>query len=141
MKQPTAKTTQDEFDRNDDQDSAWKEMLHEFFPAFLAFFFPEIDRDVDWSRKYEPLDKELAEIKPNLPGGKLYADKLFKVWLKNGKVKWILIHVEVQGRAGRGFARRVFVYNYRIGERYPGEEVVVHHREIDECSLNWRSTG
>ena len=124
MKQPTAKTTQDEFDRNDDQDSAWKEMLHEFFPAFLAFFFPEIDRDVDWSRKYEPLDKELAEIKPNLPGGKLYADKLFKVWLKNGKVKWILIHVEVQGRAGRGFARRVFVYNYRIGERYPGEEVV-----------------
>ena len=99
-------------------------MLDEFFPAFLAFFFPEIERDIDWSRGYESLDKELAQIKPDLPGGKLYADKLFKVWLRNGQVKWILIHVEIQARAGRKFARRMFVYNYRIGEKHPDVDVV-----------------
>jgi hypothetical protein len=109
---------------SDDQDSAWKEMLDEFLPAFLAFFFPEIERDIDWSRKYQPLDKELAQLRPDFPGGKLYADKLFKVWLKNGKVKWILIHIDIQGRAGRGFTRRVFVYNFRIGAKYPGSAVV-----------------
>ncbi|HMV46414.1 MAG TPA: DUF4351 domain-containing protein [Blastocatellia bacterium] len=109
---------------DDDQDSAWKDLLHDLFPAFLKFFFLEIARDVDWSRGYVPLDKELAKIRPDLPSGKLYADKLFKVWLKNGKVKWILIHVEIQGHAGRSFARRMFVYNYRIGEEYPGVDVV-----------------
>lgn len=108
----------------DDQDSAWKEILDEFFPAFLEFFFPEIHRDVDWSRGYVPMDKELAKIKPDLPAGRLYADKLFKVWLKNGKVRWILIHIEVQGHAGRGFARRMFVYNYRIEIKFPMAEVV-----------------
>lgn len=99
-------------------------MLDEFFPAFLEFFFPEIERDIDWSRGYESLDKELAQIKPDLPGGTLYADKLFKVWLRNGEIKWILIHVEIQGRAGRKFSRRMFVYNYRIGEKYPGADIV-----------------
>lgn len=64
---------------NDDQDSAWKEMLDEFFPAFLAFFFPEIHRQVDWARRYVAMDKELKRIWPDAPGGTLYADKLFKV--------------------------------------------------------------
>jgi len=109
---------------NDDQDSAWKELLDEFFPSFLEFFFPEIHQDVDWSFNYVTLDKELAQIRPDLPGGTLYADKLYKVRMRNGKVRWILIHVEVQGQAGSRFPRRVFVYNYRIGEKYPGVEVV-----------------
>lgn len=29
----------------------------------------------------------------------------------------------MQGRANRGFARRLFVYNYRIGEKHPGAQV------------------
>jgi hypothetical protein len=125
MKPPRRITkAQDDSAPGSDQDSAWKDLLDGCFPAFLEFFFPEIHRDVDWSHRWESLDKELSQIRPDLPGGTLYADKLFKVRLRNGRVRWILIHIEVQGQAGRGFPRRVFVYNYRIGEKYPGVEVV-----------------
>ena len=108
----------------DDQDSAWKELLDECLPDFLAFFFPQIEREVDWTRRYESKDKELARLRPDLPSGKLYADKLYKVWLKNGKAKWLLIHIEVQGLARRGFGRRVFDYNYRISVKHPGVDIV-----------------
>ena len=42
-----------------DFDSPWKEVLDRYFPAFLDFFFPNIHADIDWSRDYEMLDKEL----------------------------------------------------------------------------------
>jgi hypothetical protein len=60
------------------------------------------------------MDKELAQARPGFRTGKLVADKLFKVWLKNGRQTWLLIHIEVQERGGRVFSRRVFVYNYRL---------------------------
>src|SRR5437870_1743028 len=95
-----------------DQDSAWKEMLNEYFPAFVEFFFPHIHTEIAWRRGYQSLDKELAAIRPAHATGKLIADKLFKVWLKNGKAAWLLIHIEVQERVTRAFARRLFIYNY-----------------------------
>ena len=42
-----------------DFDSAWKEALRLHFRSFLAFFFPSIHDDLDWSRGYQLLDKEL----------------------------------------------------------------------------------
>ncbi len=42
-----------------DYDSPWKEMLDGYFPAFMAFFFPEAHTDIDWTRGYESLDTEL----------------------------------------------------------------------------------
>lgn len=97
-----------------DQDSAWKELLDEYFPAFVEFFFPHIHAEIDWTRGYESLDTELAAIRPAHASGKVIADKLFKVWLKNGKTAWLLIHVEVQERVTKAFARRLFIYNYRL---------------------------
>ena len=56
-----------------DYDSPWKEMLDGYFPAFMAFFFPEAYRDIDWDRGYESLDKELQQIRlsvtPNWASG------------------------------------------------------------------------
>jgi hypothetical protein len=46
------------------------------------------------------------------------ADKLFKVWRKQGTEAWLLVHVEIQGRAERDFPERMYVYNYRIYDRY-----------------------
>ncbi len=109
---------------NDDQDSAWKELLDECLPDCLEFLFPKIFGAIDWSRPWVSRDKELARLKPPLPGGKLYADKLYQVWLKDGQSKWLLIHAEVQGHARRGFARRVFHYNYRISVKHPEADVV-----------------
>lgn len=98
-------------------------MLDEYLRAFLKFFFPQIHDEIDWRRGYESLDKELAQIRPAHAAGKLFADKLFKVYLKNGKPAWLLIHIEVQDRIVRGFARRLFVYNYRLQDKH-GVEVV-----------------
>jgi len=43
----------------DDYDSPWKDILTVYFEQFLAFFFPKIMQEIDWSRGYNSLDKEL----------------------------------------------------------------------------------
>jgi hypothetical protein len=80
----------------DDYDGPWKDALHYYFQAFLAFFFADIHADIDWSRKYEALDKEFQQIIRQAKIGKRLTDKLFKVWLPGGAERWILIHVEIQ---------------------------------------------
>jgi hypothetical protein len=102
----------------DDLDSPWKEALDFFLPQFLAFFFAAIYDAIDWSRRYESLDKELQKLAPDAGVGKRLADKLFKVWLKDGQEAWLLIHIEVQGRREKRFAERMFTYSYRIYDRY-----------------------
>jgi hypothetical protein len=106
-----------------DFDSPWKEALDRYFEPFLAFFFAEAHADIDWARRYETLDKELQRIVRGAGRGRRVVDKLVKVWLRTGVERWLLIHVEVQTGRERDFARRMFVYNYRIFDRY-GQEVV-----------------
>ena len=93
-------------------------MLEHFFGPFLAFFFPEANAAIDWARNYESLDKELQQIVSESELGLRLADKLFKVWLKEGQEAWILIHVEIQNQRDATFAERAFVYNYRIHDRH-----------------------
>src|SRR5688500_1483006 len=97
-----------------DLDSPWKEALEHFLEAFLLFFYPTIHAAIDWRRGYESLDKELQQITHDAHTGRRLADKLFKVWQKDGRETWLLIHVEVQGRPEQAFAERMFVYHYRI---------------------------
>jgi hypothetical protein len=46
------------------------------------------------------------------------AVKLFKVFLRDSADVWILIHLKVQSQRDADFARRMFVYHYRILDRY-----------------------
>jgi predicted transposase YdaD len=101
-----------------DLDSPWKEALEIFLPDFLAFFFPNIHEAIDWSRAYQSLDKELHQIIRGARVGRRLADKLFKVWRQDGEEAWLLIHIEVQGQREEEFAERMFVYSYRIYDRY-----------------------
>lgn len=101
-----------------DFDSPWKEALDLYFGAFAAFFWPHIHQDVDWSRGWESLDKELQQLAPEAEQGRRYVDKLMRVWRKNGAEEWVLIHVEVQTTREADFGRRMFVYAYRIFDRY-----------------------
>jgi hypothetical protein len=71
--------------RTADYDSPWKEVLDRYFEAFLAFFFPEAHADIDWTRGYEMLDKELQRIVRAVGQGRRVVDKLIKVWLKSGE--------------------------------------------------------
>jgi hypothetical protein len=119
-----------------DFDSPWKEALELYFQAFLALFFPHIHEDIDWSRGFEFLDKELQKIVRTSEGGRLYVDKLVKVWRKSGREAWVLIHVEVQTQRERNFARRMYGYNTRIFDRY--NRTVVSLAVLADDDPNWR---
>src|SRR5688572_30552069 len=101
-----------------DFDGPWKDVLDQYFPHFLEFFFPAIWADIDWPKGYEFLDKELSQVVPEAELGKGVVDKLVKVWRNDGAENWLLLHVEVQSQEESGFTRRMFVYNYRIFDKY-----------------------
>ena len=50
-----------------DYDSPWKEAIERYFPAFIAFFFPDIHTDIAWDRGYAFLDKELERVVRDAP--------------------------------------------------------------------------
>ena len=43
------------------------------------------------------------------------------MFLNDGSEEWLLIHVEVQGQREADFPRRMFVYAYRLYDRYARE--------------------
>ncbi len=107
----------------DDYDSPWKEIIEYFFPQFLLFYFPEIASEVDWRQPHEFLDKELQQVVREAEVGRHTVDKLVKVKLLTGNELWLLIHIEVQSQVDATFAKRIFVSNYRLFDRY-GIEVI-----------------
>ena len=71
--------------QHDDYDSPWKAALEEYFEEFMAFFFSAAHAEIDWNRPVEFLDKELQQVALAAETGRRYADKLAKVWKKNGE--------------------------------------------------------
>lgn len=106
-----------------DYDSPWKQMLAQYFPAFLEFFFPKVYAGIDWTKKYTLLDKELQKVVRDATLGQRRADQLVSVTGRDGVEDRVLVHVEVQGENTADFAQRMFVYNYRAYDLY-GRPVV-----------------
>jgi len=114
---------EDEFSVNsasepDDYDSPWKDTVEHYFSAFMAFYFPDAFLEIDWSKGYTILDQELMAVVRDAELGKRFVDKLIRVLLQSGDEKWIYIHIEIQGTKQAEFAKRMFVYNYRLFDRY-----------------------
>ena len=103
---------------NDDYDSPWKDAVERHFPEFMAFYFPAAHAEIDWSRGYDFLDKELQQVVQDGELGRRYVDKLVRVTLLSGAEDWVFIHIEIQGTKEADFAKRMFVYNYRLYDRY-----------------------
>jgi hypothetical protein len=82
------------------------------------------------------LDKELQKIVPKAARGRLYVDKLVKVWRKNGREAWVLIHVEVQTQREADFPKRMYDYNTRLTHRY--NRTVVSLAVLADDDPNWR---
>jgi len=101
-----------------DCDSPWKNVLERYFPEFLAFFFPAAYAGIDWSQGYTFLDKELQKVVRDATLGRRYADILARVIDHAGVEDWVLVHIEVQGQHEADFGQRMFVYNYRLYDRY-----------------------
>ena len=123
-------------DRLDDFDSPWKTLLERWFPAFMAWFFPPIAAEIDWALGYVFLDKELQKISRRAQEKRRYADKLVKVWRRTGEEMWVLVHVEIQAGYETDFGERMFVYYYRLFDRYrlPLASLVV----LADDRLQWR---
>lgn len=119
-----------------DYDSPWKEILDVYFLMFPLMLFKKVYNEIDWDRRYEMLDKELQQIIPQAVAGRLFVDKLVRVWLKDGTEEWILIHVEVQTGREMGFGKRMSDYNYRIEQKYNHEEVSLVVLADDD--VGWR---
>jgi len=106
-----------------EHDSAWKEVLEKLLEKFLYFFFPEIHKDIDFSRGFVFLDNELQQIAVESESGKRIIDKLVKVYLRDGSEQWLLIHIEIQGYEQKEFPERMYVYNYRIFDKFKHEVI------------------
>jgi len=88
------------------------------FADLLRFVFPDADEVYNMERGFEFLDKELAELDPQPDEGKdsRFADKLVKVYHRDGEEECVLLHVEIQGNTSNParFAERMHEYWYRI---------------------------
>ena len=121
---------------HDDFDSPWKDILDCFFEDMMALLFPQIACLIDWSRGYEPLDKEFQKIVFDGDTGRVYADKLYRVYKRDGTETLLLIHIEIQGQKDGCFPERMFIYNYRAYDcfRLP----VISLAILVDSDKNWR---
>ncbi len=119
-----------------DYDSPWKEILEQFFEPCLRFFFPPLHAQIDWSQEVVFLDKELQQISFDAETGRHTVDKLVQVRLLGGAELWLLIHIEVQGQKEAAFTTRMYVYNYRLYDRY--QQHVVSLAILTDENRHWR---
>ncbi|MEH1921737.1 cytosolic protein [Nostoc sp.] len=117
-------------------DSPWKQILQLYFQDFMLFFFPQAYREIDWTRQPEFLDKELEQVVRDAELGKRLADKLVKIYRIGGEETWILIHLEIQSQSESDFSERMFIYNYRIYDRY--KRSVASLAVLGDEQVNWR---
>lgn len=100
------------------KDTLWKSIIESLIDDFLWYFFPAYADQIDFERGFEFLDTELQKLIPDNPGKKRHADKLIKVWFKNGQEAWFLIHVEIQGYQDSWMGLRLFECIYRIRDKF-----------------------
>ena len=119
-----------------DYDSPWKDILDSYFVEFMLFFFPDAHKEIDWPAGFTFMDKELTKIVKKAEQGKKYVDKLIKVRLNDGTDLAILIHLEIQANRESDFAKRMFVYSYRLFDRY--DLKVASMAVLCDNDMNWR---
>ena len=99
-----------------DYDSLWKDFTRICWREVLYDFMPDLYNAADLTRDAVQLDKELHDVVAGLGSEeetqttKRYVDNLLKIYLKNGKEEWILLHIEIQGRGGENISARMFRY-------------------------------
>jgi len=101
-----------------DYDSPWKDILETYFLSALELCFPQIAREINWSKGVQLLSKEFQKIVRRSELGRRSVDVLVQVWSVAGPEQWVLLHVEVQAQRDPEFPRRMFDYHSRICQRY-----------------------
>ena len=119
-----------------DMDTAWKEMIERWFPAFFEFYFPDVYQEIDWAREFEFLDKELNYAVRVAGRGRRSVDKLARVYLKDGKDVWVLAHVEAQSQKEETFSERMFGCNTMLFATH--RHTVASFAILGDPVLDWR---
>lgn len=120
-------------------DTPWKKILDDYFKDFVEYCLPEQHQEIDWSRGYKTLDKELSKISRDAPVSNRVVDKLIEVFRKNGEEAYVLVHLEVQGQKTHDFEERMFTYRYRLRD--------LHRKPIASLAIlvdpqeNWRPSA
>ncbi len=115
------------------KDLLWKVMIEELSFEFMDYFLPEwAENNVDRNKPCEFLDTELAQIQDKTALGLKRADKLIKVFLKDGTEKFIYFHIEVQGYKDDNFSERMFKTFYRLFDKYAPEKIMAFAIYSDE---------
>jgi len=89
-------------------DQLFKRVLEKFLKEFLELFFPAVARRLDFGT-VTFLDKELPLDFPK--GTTRQVDVVARLETHEGEPDIVLVHVEVQSRPERDFARRMFEYS------------------------------
>lgn len=120
-------------------DVAWKEILDAYFKDFVEYCLPELYVLINWKKQWHSLDKELQAITKGADSGKRLLDKLFKIFLKDGCEQWVLVHLEIQGNYDSDFPKRMFIYGYRIYDKY--QKPIVSCAILTDEAKNWRPSS
>ena len=121
-----------------DFDNSWKEMMEYSFESFIELFFPRAYAKINWKKKIEFLDHEFRQLMEEANIEKTLADKLVKVWLKEGKELWVLIHIEIQNQKVKNFEKRMYDYHTSIYKRY-GQRVA-SMAILGDRNKSWKPT-
>lgn len=120
-------------------DTAWKEILDAYFKNFVEYCLPELYELINWKKSWDSLDKELQAITNGADTGRRLLDKLFRVFLKDGREQWVLVHLEVQDKQDDDFPKRMFIYGYRIYDMY--QKPIVSCAILTDKSKTWRPSS
>ncbi len=117
-------------------DSPWKDILEIYFEDFISFFFSYLHGEIDWTKNIEFLDKELRQVTRDATIGKRLVDALVKVYRINGEEYWLYIHIEVQNQPDSEFGERMYIYHYKIYDKFkcPIESLAI----LGDDDMNWR---
>ena len=91
-------------------DGAWKRVLTDLLPEFVAFALSDLHAATDWSIAPVFLDKEFQAIVRQAAVGSRVADLVVQLRLRSGLLGLLVLHVEVQGQPQEDFATRMFTY-------------------------------
>jgi hypothetical protein len=112
-----------------DYDAPWKAIAQTHMRSFLAFYFPRVEKAIDWTYTPRSLNTEFQGTNPRpekkpedaakqdatkqgetKPPVDVRVDLLFEVKMLDGEHRTLMLHVEVQGDYETGFAMRMCVY-------------------------------
>jgi hypothetical protein len=121
---------------NDQIDAPRKFAIEVFLEPCLNLCFPAVHALINWSCPPQFLDTELQKLAPEHAQGGLLVDRLIQARLLTGQDVRFFIHVEVQGQPQRIFPERMWIYHYRLVDKYGPN--VISLAVLADADPNWR---